>query len=69
MIFREPVISDRIKSVGWESNTLEIEFHGGKIYQYEQVSYPEYKNFMNAESLGRYLTARIEKIHTYKPIN
>lgn len=34
---RQPVTSSNLKSVGWENNTLEVEFHDGSIYQYANV--------------------------------
>ena len=56
-------------SVGWEHNILEIEFPDGVIYQYPNVSYPEYQNFIHSESLGSYLSNRIDKLYPGKPIN
>ena len=65
---RKIVSSSRISSVGWENNTLEIEFKNGKIYQYFDVSESEYKNFMNSASLGSALSV-LDKKHRYSPIN
>lgn len=65
---RQSVSSSRISSVGWENDTLEIEFHNGVIYQYYGVSRSEYQNFMNASSLGSELS-RLDKIHRYQRIN
>lgn len=65
---RIPVHSSRIKSVGWLANILEIEFHGGKIYQYMNVSFQEYQLFIRSSSLGQALSV-IQKKHPYKPIN
>lgn len=65
---RQFVNSTRITSVGWENNTLEVEFKNGKIYQYYDVSLIEYKNFLNSSSLGSAISV-IDKNHRYKSIN
>ena len=62
-MYRTPVKSSRMVSVGWEHNILEIEFPDGVIYQYPNVSYPEYQNFIH------YLSNRIDKLYPGKPIN
>lgn len=67
-MYRQPVSSSRISSVGWENNVLEIQFHNGAIYQYYGVSHSEYQNFMNASSLGSELS-RLDKIHRYQRIS
>lgn len=64
---RQSVSSSRISSIGWENNTLEVEFHNGAVYQYFNVSAAEYQNFMNAASLGSELS-RLDKIHRYQRI-
>ena len=65
---RHLVSSSRISSVGWENNTLEVEFKNGKIYQYYDVTYAEYQSFINSASLGHELS-NIDKRHNYRPIN
>lgn len=53
-MYRTPVKSSNIKSVGFDNNTLEIEFHSGGIYQYFDVPTEVYHLFMNSSSKGRY---------------
>lgn len=65
---RSLVSSTRMKSVGWENNTLEIEFHDGPIYQYSGVSESEYRAFINSGSLGSALS-RLDKVHPYRRVN
>jgi hypothetical protein len=65
---RQPVSSRRISSVGWENNVMEIQFKDGAIYQYFNVTKPEYLNFMNCASLGSALS-RLDKIHRYARVN
>lgn len=43
---RKLVSSSLISSVGWENNVLEVQFKDDEIYQYRNVSRPEYKNFL-----------------------
>lgn len=59
---RHTVSSSRIASVGWENNTMEVQFHDGTVYQYRGVSSSEYKNFLNSPSLGSALS-RLDKEH------
>lgn len=65
---RNPVSSSRIASVGWENDTLEIQFHNGAVYQYYDVSIDEYKSFMSSGSLGHALSI-LDKRHHYSRIN
>ena len=63
-MYRKRVSSSRIASVGWENNTMEVEFHNGKVYQYFDVTASEYTNFMNSPSLGHALSILDKPIHT-----
>ena len=42
---RHSVSSSRIASVGWENNTMEVEFHNGVVYQYHGVTYLNTNSF------------------------
>lgn len=64
---RQSVSSSRISSVGWENNTMEVQFHNGAIYQYYGVNKAEYINFINSPSLGSALS-QLDKIHPYSRI-
>lgn len=66
-MYRQPVSSSRISSVGWENNVMEVQFHNGAIYQYYNVSHTEYINFLNSSSLGSALS-RLDKVHPYKRV-
>jgi len=59
---RIPVSSSNLQSVGFDpdSSTLEIEFKGGAVYQYQGVPQAEFDAFMNASSLGKYFHANIK---------
>jgi CHASE1-domain containing sensor protein len=60
---RTPVSSSNLRSVGYDltSNTLEIEFRNGRIYQYFHVPETMYLALMQASSHGRYFDAYIKK--------
>ena len=66
-MLRQAVSSSRIKSVGWDDNVLEIEFHNGTVYQYFDVEYSEYISFMNSSSLGHELSI-LDKMHSYSRV-
>ena len=63
-----PVISSNLVSVGYEDNVLEIEFHGGSVYQYHSVPESEYDGLMNASSHGKYLNQNIKDKYRYTQI-
>lgn len=64
---RIPIVSSRILSIGWENNTLEVQFKGGNVYQYFGVAEAEYKMLVNSASPGKAIT-QIQKTHNYRPV-
>jgi hypothetical protein len=66
-MLRKKVNSSRIKSIGWENETLEVEFKNGAIYHYYKVTEYQYRIFCGSSSLGSALE-KIEKQHKYKKI-
>ena len=62
-----PVSSSRMSRVGWENNSMYIEFKNGRIYVYDNVSKCEYESFVNSPSLGSALYV-FDKKHTYRPL-
>lgn len=68
---RIPVASSNLKSVGYDANmqTLEIEFHGGRIYQYFGVPQSIYDKLISASSHGKYFAAKIKKGFGYRKIS
>ena len=59
---RQSVSSSNIASIGYDpkSQTLEIEFHSGGIYQYYGVSQTLYEDLMSASSHGSYFHQHIK---------
>jgi len=62
-MIRQSVNSSNIKSIGYDSgsNTLEIEFHSGGVYQYFNVPELVYKELMQAPSHGSYFHRHIRE--------
>lgn len=60
---RVGVSSSSLVSVGYDSSisTLEVEFHGGAIYQYFGVPQSHHDGLLGAGSKGGYLDANIKK--------
>jgi hypothetical protein len=59
---RQRVSSSDLSSIGYDisSQTLEIEFNSGAIYDYFNVPPPIYQGLMSAQSHGRYFNAYIK---------
>lgn len=59
---RQPVSSSNIASIGYDSQsqTLEIEFHSGSVYQYYSVPQSLYQGLMEASSHGSYFHQNIK---------
>jgi len=62
---RYPVRSSALRTVGYDlaSNTLEVEFVSGGVYDYEGVPPEEALRLLEAESLGRHLAEHIRGVY------
>ena len=67
---RQNVSSSNIRSIGYDlkSQTLEIEFRDGSIYQYFNVPESMYNGLMSASSHGSFLARRIKGVFVYLKI-
>ena len=67
---RVPVSSSNLCSVGYDphSQTLEIEFNHGGVYQYAGVPEGEYEGLMNAGSKGQYFHANIKNRYPFNKL-
>ncbi len=67
---RTHVESSNIESIGYDSRsqTLEIEFLNGSVYQYFDVPEHIYSGLMNADSHGKYLNANIKGVYRYSKV-
>ena len=59
---RTPVSSSNIAEVGYEpsTETLEIMFHNGRVYQYFNVLAIVHERLMQASSVGKFFNAEIK---------
>ena len=66
-MIRKRVKSSVIAAVGCDAatETLEIEFGHGDIYEYRHVAPRVFRALMNAPSKGRFLNARIRDAYPY----
>ena len=62
----QPVESSNIKSIGYESNTLYVEFLNNSLYAYSNVPVSVYQGLMNAPSHGHYLAVNVKNVYPYK---
>lgn len=64
---RKPVSSSNISSIGYDANTqtLEVEFNNGNIYQYFDVPQNLYDGLMAADSKGQFLSTQIKGNYRY----
>lgn len=63
-----PVSSSNIRSIGYENDTLYIQFNNGSIYAYYNVPENVYTELMNAPSHGKYHAAYIKNSYKYQRI-
>ncbi len=61
------VKSSMLRAVGYDrkTHTLEVVFHTGHVYQYEDVPASEYDGLLEAESKGTYMRAHIMDVYPY----
>jgi hypothetical protein len=70
MIVRELVSSSNVASIGYDeqSETLEVEFLNGSIYQYFNVGPDLYAQLKTAASKGQFLNTYIRKAYPYSRV-
>lgn len=64
---RIPVTSDSIAAIGYETKTqtLEVEFVSGSLYQYFDVPQRVHEALMQADSKGSFLNGNIKGVYRY----
>ena len=67
---REPVASTNILSLGYDpaSETLEVEFSSGSIYQYYNVGSALYEQLMMASSKAQFLNVYIKNAYPFSRV-
>lgn len=51
--------SSLVKEVGYDGKDLYVTLVPNRKYKYENVPYSEYKNLLNADSMGQYFNSNI----------
>ena len=67
---RNFISSSNVVSVGYDpaSETLEVEFSNGSVYQYYNVNQNIYDQFMMAPSKGQFLAYQIKNFFPYSRV-
>ena len=67
---RNQVSSSNVRSIGYDSDTqtLEVEFLSGWVYQYYGVSEFLYEQMMQAHSKGQFLNQYIKNAYAYSRV-
>jgi hypothetical protein len=69
-MIRDPVASTNIVSMGYDpdTETLEIEFSSGAIYQYYNVGLAIYEQLSMAPSKGQFLNTYIKNAYPFSRV-
>ena len=61
----ESVLSSNLAAIGYheESQTLQVEFNSGQVYQYAGVPKEEFDNLRDAGSVGGYFASNIKRAY------
>lgn len=67
---RDPVASTNVSSIGYDepSQTLEVEFQNGSVYQYYNVGLAIFEQLMQAGSKGQFLNQNIKNAYPYSRV-
>jgi hypothetical protein len=69
-MIRDPIASTNIASIGYDaaSETLEVEFTNGSVYQYYNVPAHLYEQLMMASSKGQFLNTYIRNAYPFSRV-
>lgn len=67
---REPVASSNVAAIGYDepSQTLEVEFTNGAVYQYYNVTQAVFDQFREAGSKGQFLAYQIKNAYPFSRV-
>lgn len=67
---RQTVQSSSIAAVGYDAanQTLEVQFHNGHAYRYEDVPASVHRELMDAESKGRFFNESIKDQYPFRQV-
>ena len=69
-MMREQVASSNIVSIGYDpdTQTLEVEFNNGSVYQYFNIDQGIYDQLLAAPSKGQFLNTYIKNAYPYSRV-
>ena len=69
-MYKFPVASSNVREIGYDSGsqTLEVEFHSGSVYQYYGVPDHLHEQIMQAPSKGVFLNMYIKNSYPYSRV-
>jgi hypothetical protein len=69
-VIREPVPSSTVASIGYDqqTETLEIEFQNGTVYQYYNVPSTIWEQLQMAPSKGQFVNAYLRNAYPYSRV-
>lgn len=59
------VESSHINDISWDGGTLTVQFRDGGMYQYFDVPFGTYNEFLAAESKGRFFKENIKGVFEF----
>ena len=62
------VLSSNIESIGYEDETLQVQFLNGTTYQYFDVPSHIFEGLQTADSTGKYLAAHVKGTYRYSKV-
>jgi hypothetical protein len=62
------VTSSNIDSIGYEGDTLFVQFKSGTVYSYSKVDANTFNNMTKSESVGKYLNGSIKGNFEYNKL-
>ncbi len=69
-MFREPVVSESIATIGYDDDAevLEVEFVTGAVYRYRGVSQDVFEDFRQAPSKGAFFNRHIKDAYAWEQV-
>jgi len=62
------VNSSNISKIGYENDTLLVEYKSGTQYRYKNVPTTLYEEFLKAESKGRFMNSNVKGKYEYERV-
>lgn len=68
---RQAVTSSNIVSIGYdaEQQRLEVEFKGGRVYEYAEVPAEKHEALMRADSVGSFFARQVKNVYPCKRLS